>query len=146
MAEEEERTLRQTVESAADKVLSSAPSAISDPKPGENSTHSDRADLGLCDLLALMFALPFGEDLYHGNPITDTNIAYLVVGLMLAAFGHIWPRVKASLPSRWTHTVAQASLDFRVWLGVLLIIFSFRLGHKFISAPSRPERCLPRKT
>jgi hypothetical protein len=31
---------------------------------------ADRAVLGLCDFLALLFGLPFGEALYNDRPIT----------------------------------------------------------------------------
>jgi hypothetical protein len=96
--------------------------------PPESSTHSDRAVAALCDLLGLMFALPFGEDLYRDTPITGTHIAYLVVGLMLAAFGHMWPKIKGAVPQRVADTVALAALDFRLWIAVALIIFIVSIG------------------
>src|ERR1700687_3894295 len=115
-------SLRRTLEAAADPHLPSDTTLGHSHSP-DSGTHSDRAILGLCDLLGLVFALPFGEDLYHGTPITGWHVAYLVLGLMLAGIGHMWPRIKASLPSRLAQTAVLASLDFRIWIGVLLVAF-----------------------
>jgi len=90
---------------------------------GENSTPSDRAVAAQCDLLALVFGLPFGDDLYHDISIPGRHIAFLFLGLMIAAFGHMWPRIKGAVPKRIADTVALAALDFRLWVVLLLAIF-----------------------
>ena len=157
MADDKERTLRQEIEAAAtaDEVLRSMPSPFdaadppgtpipnARPKPGENSTHSDRAVYGLCDLLGLTFALPFGEDLYHETSITGAHVAYLVAGLMLAVFGHMWPRIKNALPQQVIDTVTNAALDFRLWIVTLLVLFVVTIGPETYQRAVAPQRLAP---
>ena len=95
----------------------------------ETATPSDRAVLGFCELPGLVFALPFGEDLYRDTQITGTHILYLVIGLVSAATGCMWPRIRNALPLRFSETVARVVLDFRWWLTILLI------GFVFVAAP-----------
>jgi hypothetical protein len=132
-------SLRRTLESAADPIVPGASAPDSTVTSAGGSAPSNKAVLGLCDLLGLVFALPFGEDLYHDTPITGAHIGYLVVGLMLAAFGHLWPRIKASLPARLSHTVTLAALDFRVWLGVLLVVFIISVAPEVYQRATTPS-------
>jgi hypothetical protein len=97
-------------------------------QPGGNAAPSDRAVLGLCDVLGLMFALPFGEDLYHDSPIPVAHVIYLLVGLMFAGVGHLWPRIKGVVPQQIADTVGRAALDFRLWVAALLIVFVVSIG------------------
>lgn len=43
----------------------------------ENYPYGDRVVFGICELLALLFGLPFGEDLYRNAPITRQHYFYL---------------------------------------------------------------------
>lgn len=89
---------------------------------GEESTRgSDRSILGFCELLGLMFALPFGEDLYHGTPITNAHTFYLIIGLLFALAGPMWPTMRAKLlPPRFADKFSDAALDPRYWIFALL--------------------------
>jgi hypothetical protein len=89
---------------------------------------SDKAVLGVCELLGLMFALPFGEDLYHGTPITNWHIFYLVIGIFFAVAGPIWPQLKTRAPRHSSTTLVNAAQDFRIWLAVLLVLFIYGVG------------------
>src|SRR6266851_8903413 len=89
---------------------------------------SDKAVLGVCELLGLMFALPFGEDLYHGTTITNWHIFYLVIGILFAVAGPIWPQLKMRAPQHLSTTFVDAAQDFRIWLAVLLVLFVYGVG------------------
>jgi hypothetical protein len=90
---------------------------------------SDRAVLGVCELLGLVFALPFGDDLFRGTPITavpPAHYAYLGIGVLWAALGPLWPAMKRKFPqSVFVSTLGRAALDARTWIFVLLILFVY---------------------
>lgn len=50
----------------------------------------DTAVLGVCELLGLIFGLPFGDDLFHDHPVTPQHVIYLIVGIIFAAIGPLW--------------------------------------------------------
>ena len=87
------------------------------------SRPSDRAVFGLCELLGLVFALPFGEDLYRSTPVTLEHIFYLFIGALFVVAGPMWPRLRTFMPARVSATVTLAATDFRLWLGVLLTLY-----------------------
>lgn len=88
---------------------------------------ADKAVLGICEMLGLLFGLPFGEDLYHGTPVTNAHIAYLVVGIIFAGVGPMWPHMRTL---RWISpsiaaSISRAAYDARLWVLVLLSIFFY---------------------
>jgi hypothetical protein len=97
------------------------------------ATSLDKAVFGLCELLALVFALPFGDALYHGTPISGSQIAFLVLGGAWAAAGPMWPliRVKAAQPAKGLESAAR---DARTWIAILLFAF----GYFFFRTPLPP--------
>lgn len=90
---------------------------------GQETRPSDRAIFGLCELLGLVFALPFGEDLYRGTPVALEHVIYLIVGAVFAVVGPMWPRLRAFMPEHVAGSVSQAATDFRWWLGILLALY-----------------------
>jgi hypothetical protein len=90
---------------------------------------SDKAVLGVCELLGLVFALPFGDDLFRGTPITAVPFAhyvYLGIGVLWAAIGPLWPTMRRRFPhSIFVSTLGRAALDARTWIFVLLIAFVY---------------------
>lgn len=104
-------------------------------------THSDRSVLGLCELLGLLFALPFGEDLYHDTPITALHVFYLVVGCVFAVTGPIWPKIKTLKSTRYgvLASIPKAASDARTWLVVLLFIFAIGIGPEVYRRAVMPD-------
>jgi hypothetical protein len=51
----------------------------------------DRGVFGLCELLGLLFGLPFGDDLYHDKPVTNLHLVYLGIGSLFALGGPMFP-------------------------------------------------------
>jgi hypothetical protein len=86
---------------------------------------ADKAVLGLCELLALLFGLPFGEDLYNEKPVTWPHGLYLAIGLIFAVVGPIFPwiRTRAWVPESVSGSFTRAALDARFWIGALMAIF-----------------------
>jgi hypothetical protein len=75
---------------------------------------------GFCELVSLMLALPAGDALYKGDPISVRMAIFAVLGLLSAIAGPMWPRFKGKLPRRFSVTFVRAAADFRWWLVVLL--------------------------
>ena len=51
---------------------------------------ADKAVLGICELLGLLFGLPFGEDLYRDRPFGEIPIwhwLYLAIAIFFAGGG-----------------------------------------------------------
>jgi hypothetical protein len=71
---------------------------------------SDHAILAVSEVLALLFALPFGDDLYHDRPMNWLHTLYLAVGILFAIGGPIWPAVRTRLPPAMSASFARAAL------------------------------------
>jgi hypothetical protein len=63
-------------------------------------TPADKAVFSLCELLALLFGLPFGEDLYNDRPIPFWHYFYLVIAILFAVGGPMWPFKNVGLDPR----------------------------------------------
>ena len=87
----------------------------------------DKAVLGMCELLGLLFALPFGDALYHGNSISGWHWFYLSIGLLFAGAGPMFPwiRARAWIPETASASLSRAALDARFWIATLLLIFVY---------------------
>lgn len=93
----------------------------------------DKAVLGVCELLGLLFALPFGEDLYHGTPITWWHWFWLWVGIICAATGPIWPYIRKKINEAVTQKLEATARNPLLWIGLLLIIFLYTTSDTFAS-------------
>ncbi|HLH88103.1 MAG TPA: hypothetical protein VKX28_06570 [Xanthobacteraceae bacterium] len=98
-----------------------------DSKPKQDFwTHADKSMVALCELLALLFGLPFGDDLYHGTPITGWHWFYLAVAVLFAVGGPMWPWLRSRKGAAEAFTRAAAH-PF-AWLAVLLALFFYGVG------------------
>jgi hypothetical protein len=91
---------------------------------------ADKAILGLCETLALLFGLPFGEDLYNDRPIAWWHIFYLAVGLMFAIAGPmlVYLRTRPWFSKKTSETLSRIATDPLVWLAILLALFWYGTG------------------
>jgi hypothetical protein len=94
---------------------------------GDIQAAADHAILLVSEVLALLFALPFGDALYHHRPISGWDIFYLVVGLLFAVGGPMWPAIRPRLPAAISTSLARAALDARLLIAALLLIFVYVL-------------------
>jgi hypothetical protein len=129
---QEEITLRQDIASAIDQSERSAekPTVPNGLPPPNFWTFADKAMLGLCELLALLFGLPFGEDLYNDKPVTRWHLFYLAIGVLFAVAGPMWPwiRTRTWLPAGAIASLSKAPLDARLWIAALLLLFIYATG------------------
>jgi hypothetical protein len=90
-------------------------------------SYIDKAVLSLFELLALMFGLPFGDDLFHERPVTNLHMVYLGIGVLFAIGGPMFPLVRTInwIPKWVTTSVSAAARDARIWIVVLLIFFLY---------------------
>jgi hypothetical protein len=96
-------------------------------------THADKAVFGLCELLALLFGLPFGDDLYHDMPLSSIggwHWFYLGIAIVFAVAGPMWPliRTRTWLPAGAVTSLSKASLDARIWIATLLLLFLYGIA------------------
>jgi hypothetical protein len=91
---------------------------------------ADKAVFSVCELLALLFGLPFGDHLYHSQPITGWHYIYLGIAVLFAVGGPMWPwiRTRAWVSPRVSASVSRAASDARVWLIILLLLFIYGAG------------------
>jgi hypothetical protein len=94
----------------------------------------DKAVFGLCGLLGLVFALPFGNAIYRGAPISSSQIWFLALGVAWAAVGLMWPMIRAKAAAPATASLETAARDARTWIAVMLFAF----GYFFFRAPVPP--------
>ncbi len=95
----------------------------------------DKAVFGFCELLALVFALPFGDALYHGTPVSGAQIGFLVLGGLWAAAGPMWPMIRSEAAQPVKTSLEHAARDARTWIAVLLFAF----GYLFFRNPPPPS-------
>jgi hypothetical protein len=110
--------------------------------PPEVQAAADKAVLGICELLGLLFGLPFGEDLYKGEPISSLHIVYLIVGILFAGTGPMWPVIRTL---RWVSptaiaSISRAAFDARIWIMALLILFLYGVGPELYRRATRNSR------
>lgn len=109
-------------------------------------TYADKAMFGLCELLALLFGLPFGEDLYHDKTIASIggwHWFYLGIAAVFAVSGPMWPwiRTRTWLPPSVAESLSKAPLDARLWIAALLLLFLYVTApeiYQRATAPSAP--------
>jgi hypothetical protein len=114
-----------------DAVAGTPPSPQPDPIPSGPEWkfwgYIDSAVLSLFEVLALLFALPFGDALFHDKPITSLYIFYLVIGCFFAIGGPMFPltRMVTWIPKGIAPSISKAARDARVWIAVLLLFFLY---------------------
>jgi hypothetical protein len=92
----------------------------------EGRLPSDNAVLGVCELLGLLFGLPFGEDLYRRAPVSISHWFYLAAGILFAALGPIWPSMRKRFPKNAVVlATGRAAYEPRNWILVLLVFFVY---------------------
>ncbi len=124
-----EETVRQTIERSIREVEGKAAASMKELNPDVQKM-ADHAVLGVCELLGLLFALPFGDRLYHGEQIADRHWAYLIVGLLFAGAGAMFPwiRTREWVSHVFSASLSRAALDARIWIAALLISFIYVMG------------------
>jgi hypothetical protein len=98
------------------------------PAHDKVETESHKAIVAMCDLLGLLLALPFGDRLYHGDPITFWHWTYAVIGIGCVGVGHMWPKIKSRAPSFVSRTLPLAAQDVRAWILIILMSFAYLFG------------------
>ena len=78
------------------------------------------------ELVGFMFALPAGDALYRGDPVSSRMIVFAVIGLSFVLLGPNWPWLKSRLPRRFAASITRVGSDFRWWLAVLILGFIYR--------------------
>jgi hypothetical protein len=89
----------------------------------------------------LLFGLPFGEDLYHSTPITGWHWFYLAIGLLFAGAGPMFPwiRTRTWVPEAVSASLSRASLDARVWIAALLLLFVYGTAPEIYRRATAPN-------
>jgi hypothetical protein len=95
----------------------------------------DKAVFGFCGLLGLVFALPFGDALHRGTPISSSQIGFLILGVAWAAAGLMWPIVRAKAAPPATASLETAARDARTWIAVMLFAFGYFFFRTPVPAP-----------
>jgi hypothetical protein len=106
--------------------------------PGTAHSGIDGAVLAVSELLFLLFGLPFGDALYHGN-LTAIHWVYLAIALVCAIAGPMWPAIR----NRWASpdlsaSVAAAARDVRLWIALLLILFLYGVAPEIYQRATKP--------
>ena len=106
----------------------------------------DKAVLSLFELLALMFGLPFGDDLFHEKPVTNLHLVYLGIGALFALGGPMFPLVRTIIwiPKGVTSSISSAARDARIWIAILLIFFLYGVApdiYRRATAPVAAPTC-----
>lgn len=94
------------------------------PAPPSRVNESiDKAIIAVCELLGLLFGLPFGEDLYRNGEITLRYLLYLAIGILFAAGGPVtvhFLRRPSDHPSQKTDARRAMRLFMVGWYAILL--------------------------
>jgi hypothetical protein len=61
---------------------------------------NDTPVVAFCELMGLIFGLPFGEAVYANSPLTPRLFGLLAVGIFFAVLGGVWPSMKTKFPRR----------------------------------------------
>lgn len=106
-------------------------------------TFADKATFGVCEALALVFCLPFGDDLYHDKPLAEIggwHWFYLVIGLLFAGAGPMFPwlRTRTWIPEHLSASLSRAALDARIWIAALLIAFLYLAAPEVYLRATKP--------
>lgn len=80
------------------------------------------------ELVGFMFALPAGDALYRGDPVSSRMIVFAVIGLSFVLLGPNWPWLKSRLPRRFAASITRVGSDFRWWLAVLILGFIYLIA------------------
>ncbi len=91
----------------------------------QSQSRFDAAVFGVCELLALLFGLPVGEDLVRGMPISGRQWAFLGIGVAFAAAGPMWPLIRERTGPTARMAVERAARDARSWLAIVLFGFAY---------------------
>jgi hypothetical protein len=137
--------LRRAITEAAEQSEEPVPmQSTTETPPGTSSAHGgiDGAVLALSELLALLFGLPFGDDLYHDRPIPGLHWLYLGIAIFCAIGGPMWPTIR----KRWASpdistSIAKAARDARIWIALLFVFFLYGVApeiYKRATAPIPP--------
>jgi hypothetical protein len=109
---------------------------------------ADKAVLGICELLGLLFGLPFGEDLYRDRPFGEIPLShwlYLAIGIFFAGGGFMfpWMRTRTWIPEIVSASLSKAALDARYWIAALLTIFIYTIGPEIYRRAVEPRAGFP---
>jgi hypothetical protein len=104
-----------------------------------NST--DKAVVAICELLGLLFGLPFGDDLYHNEPVTGWHLFYLAIGIVFAGGGPMWPwmRTQPWFSEKIAARVSRAATDPLTWVGLLVLLFLYKTGPESYQRATTPN-------
>ncbi len=137
--------LRQAITEAVEKNERSSEKAAAPEKSPKSDflTYADKAMFGLCELLALLFGLPFGDDLYHDKPIANIGAwhwFYLGIAALFAVTGPMWPwiRTRTWLPAGVAASFSKAPLDARLWIAALLLLFLYGTAPEIYQRATAP--------
>ncbi|MGA8499461.1 MAG: hypothetical protein WB764_28540 [Xanthobacteraceae bacterium] len=106
-------------------------------------THADKAVFGLCELLALLFGLPFGDDLYHDKPLSSIggwHWFYLAIAVAFAVAGPMWPwlRTRPWAPQATVTVLSRVAVNPYVWFAALLALFFYGTGPELYRRATEP--------
>jgi hypothetical protein len=125
----------------AERKLAASQTKSASPKPERSFWgYIDKAVLSLFEVLALLFALPFGDALFHDKPVTNLYVFYLVIGCLFAIGGPMFPltRTVSWIPRGVAPSISAAARDARVWIVVLLLFFLYGVAPDIYRRATKP--------